>query len=201
MLLRPTPAFAGVTLDIATIPPGDAYQRIYLSKHPDPLGFGKTPSRFSDPRRRVAANRFGVLYLGATLKVCFLEAILRDNRNGIVGDFPIDENDLRSRRVATIAGSRPLRVVDLRGDGPVRMGIPSDVVSASSQTLARAWSLALHDHPAQVDGILYPSRLNEQHNVAIFDRAISALTCSARVPLLRARGIVATLDDLNVAVV
>lgn len=201
MSLRPTAAFAGVTLDIAAIPAGVAYQRIYLSKHPDPLGFGKTPSRFSDPRRRIAANRFGVLYLGATLKVCFLEAILRDDRNGIVGDFPIDEHDLRSRRVATIAGSRLLRVVDLRGDGPVRMGIPSDVVSASSQTLARAWSLALHDHPAQVDGILYPSRLNEQHNVAIFERAISALTCSARVPLLRARGIAATLEDLKVAVI
>ena len=81
------------------------------------------------------------------------------------------------------------------------MGIPSDVVSASSQTLARAWSLALHDHPAQVDGILYPSRLNEQHNVAIFERAISALTCSARVPSLRARGIAATLEDLKVAVI
>lgn len=201
MSLRPTASFASVTLDIATIPAGEAYQRIYLSKHPDPLGFGKTPSRFSDPRRRVDANRFGVLYLGATLKVCFLEAILRDDRNGVVGDFPIDESDLRSRRVATIAGSRPLQVVDLRGDGPVRMGIPSDVASASSQPLARAWSLALHYHPAQVDGIIYPSRLNEQHNIAIFDRAIPALTCSARVPLLRARGIVATLDDLKVALV
>lgn len=201
MSLRPTSAFAGVALDIATIPAGEPYQRIYLSKHPDPLGFGKTPSRFSDPRRRIAANRFGVLYLGATLKVCFLEAILRDDRNGVVGDFPIDEHDLRSRRAATIAGSGSLRLVDLRGDGPVRMGIPSDVVSASSQTLARAWSLALHAHPAQVDGIIYPSRLNEQHNLAIFDRAISALTCSASVPLLRAPGIVAALDDLRVALV
>lgn len=112
MSLRPATAFARVTLDITTIPAGEAYQRIYLSKHPDPLGFGKTPSRFSDPRRRVEANRFGVLYHRSTLKVCFLEAILRDNRNGAVGDFPMDETDLRSRRVATIAGSRPLRLVD-----------------------------------------------------------------------------------------
>lgn len=201
MSLRPTPAFAGVTFDIATIPAGEAYQRIYLSKHPDPLGFGKTPSRFSDPRRRVEANRFGVLYLGSTLKVCFLEAILRDDRNGAVGDFPIDETDLRSRRVATIAGSRSLLLVDLRGDGPVRMGVPSDVVGGSSQTLARKWSVALHDHPAAVDSIIYPSRLNKQHNVAIFDRAIPALPCSLRMPLLQASGIVAALDDLKVALV
>jgi hypothetical protein len=58
---------------------------------PDPLGFGKNASRFSDPRRRDATKRFGVLYLGETLKVCFLEAVLRDRRDGLIGDLPIDE--------------------------------------------------------------------------------------------------------------
>ncbi len=48
-----------------------------MNAYPDPLGFGKSPSRFSDTRRRIAENRFGVLYLGETLKVCFLEALLR----------------------------------------------------------------------------------------------------------------------------
>lgn len=42
------------------------FGRIYLNAYPDPLGFGKSPSRFSDPRRRIAANRFSVLYLGGT---------------------------------------------------------------------------------------------------------------------------------------
>ncbi len=86
---HPTAAFAGVALDLATIDPGERFGRIYLSRYPDPLGFGKTKSRFSDPSRRIETNRFGVLYLGSTLKVCFLEAVLRDERNGTVGDYPI----------------------------------------------------------------------------------------------------------------
>jgi hypothetical protein len=45
-----------------------------LGPHPDPLGLSKTLSRFSDLRRRLSSNRFGVLYLGDTVKVCFLEA-------------------------------------------------------------------------------------------------------------------------------
>ena len=73
--------------------------------------------------------------------------MLRDERNGVIGDYPIDEIELRARLVATIAPIWPLRMVDLRGDVPVRMGIPSDVVRGSKQALARAWSLAIHDHP------------------------------------------------------
>ncbi|WP_348984290.1 RES domain-containing protein [Mesorhizobium mediterraneum] len=47
---------------------------------------GKSPSRFSDPSRRVADNRFGVLYFGDSLKVCFLETVLRNRREGLVDD-------------------------------------------------------------------------------------------------------------------
>jgi hypothetical protein len=75
---RPTPAFASVKLETATVAPGRRFGRLYFDRYPNPLGFGKTPSRFSDPRRRIPRNRFGVLYLGESLKVCFLEALLRD---------------------------------------------------------------------------------------------------------------------------
>ena len=88
MTLAPSSAFAGVTLDIETLGAGAPYRRIWLASYPDPLGFAKGRSRFSDPRRRVDANRFGVLYLGSSLKVCFLEAILRDDRDGVVGTLP-----------------------------------------------------------------------------------------------------------------
>lgn len=195
----PMPAFSSVNLDIATIAPGEIFQRIIFAHHANPLGFGKTPSRFSDPRRRIEENRFGVLYLGSTLKVCFLEAILRDERNGMVGDYPIDEVELRSRVVVSVTPTRPLRLIDLRGDGPIRMGIPTDVVRGAKQVLARTWSVAFHDHPASVDGILYPSRLNEEHNLAIYDRAVPAIACTATTPLIRARGLAAVLDDLKVA--
>ncbi|WP_292675320.1 RES family NAD+ phosphorylase [Mesorhizobium sp.] len=118
----PPPDFGRAKLEIETIPSGQTFGRIYWSTYPDPLGYGKSPSRFSDPRRRAATNRFGVLYLGGSLRVCFLEAVLRDRREGLVDDLPIDEVELTQRRYAEIATTADLRLVDLRDDNAVRMG-------------------------------------------------------------------------------
>jgi len=201
MTSSPTAAFARADLDIATVPAGEVYRRIYLARHPDALGFGKTPSRFSDPRRRIEARRFGILYLGSSLKVCFLEAILRDQRDGVIGVYLLAESDLVARATAEIVPTRALRLIDLRGDGQVRMGVPSDVARGTRQTVARDWSVAFHDHPAQVDGILYSSRLNGEHNIAIYDRAVPALACTGTVALLRARGLATIIRDLKLAIV
>ena len=55
-----------------------AWLRLYSDAHTDPLGFGHAPGRFSDPRiGEQGARPYGVVYLGRTLKVCFLEAIVR----------------------------------------------------------------------------------------------------------------------------
>lgn len=200
MAVAPTAAFERADLDIATVAAGEPYRRIWLASYPDPLGYGRGRSRFSDPRRRVESNRFGVLYLGSSLKVCFLEAILRDQRDGQVGTLPLGRTALADRAVAAIVPTRELRLIDLRGDGPVRMGIPSDVAGGTEQTLARAWSVAFHEHSEAVDGIIYPSRLNGEHNLAIYGRAVPALRCTGTVPLLRARGLVGVLRDLHVAI-
>ena len=170
-----------------------------MNHYPDPLGFGKTRSRFSDPRRRVARSRFGVLYLGASLKVCFLEALLRDSRNGVIGDYPINESELSSRNFVEIEVVRSLTLVSLMGDDPVRMGVPSDVARASKQALARAWSVAFHEHPTAPDGIIYASRLNGETNLAIYDRAVPKLRALPEVTLIRAPGLAGVLNDLKVA--
>jgi hypothetical protein len=196
---RPTSAFASVKLETATVAPGRRFGRLYFDRYPDPLGFGKTPSRFSDPRRRIPSRRFGVLYLGESLKVCFLEALLRDLRDGVAGDFPLAERELHVRQYAEIAVADELKLVDLRGDAAIRMGVPSDVARASQQSLARAWSLAFHEHPEQPDGIIYPSRLNAETNLAIYGRAISKLTARSVTPLIKARGLAQVLDELKVA--
>lgn len=198
--MLPTPEFAKVDLDLAPVGPDLSFRRIFLARHADPLGFGKKPSRFSDPRELGEDDRFGVLYLGSTLKVCFLEAILRDQRNGSVGDFPLEETELRAKNVAEIVATRTLNLVDLRGDGPVRMGIPSDVARGSDQTLARAWALALYQHPAAADGIVYQSRLNGEDNVAIFDRAVPSLRAAKVEPLMAARDLASVLNDFKVAI-
>jgi hypothetical protein len=158
--LRPPADFDRTKLNLGLLPPYARYGRIYQQRYPNPLGYGKTDSRFSDPRRRVPAHRFGVLYLGVSLGVCFVEAVLRDEKNGVVGDFPISESELHTRRYAEIEIGSALNVVDLTRNGAVRLGMPSDVLRRSVQGAARRWSLAFHTHPAAPDGIMYPSRLN-----------------------------------------
>jgi len=194
----PTSDFGAVSLDLATVEAGERFGRIYLSRFSDPLGYGKTLSRFSDPRRRVPANRFGVLYLGSTLKVCFIEAVLRDQGDGRTGDLLLDGRDLAVRNYAEIEVTTPLSLLDLRNDGPLRMGVPSDVARGVKQSLARQWSVAFHEHPARPDGIVYPSRLNGETNLAIYDRAIGKLSARSSGPLLQQPGLALVLRALKV---
>lgn len=183
---------------MATVDAGERFGRIYFSRHPDPLGYGKTPSRFSDPRRRIPASRFGVLYLGSSLKVCFLEAVLRDEGDGRVGDLLIDERDLLARSFAEVEVKEPLSMLDLRGDGPLRMGIPSEVARGRRQGLSRLWSVAFHQHPTRPDGVIYPSRLNGETNLAIYDRAISKLGICSSGHLLKQPDLASVLRALKI---
>ena len=187
-----------MALDLATIDVGARFGRVWATRFADPLGFGKAPSRFSDPRRRVPARRFGVLYLGGTLKVCFAEAVLRDQGDGRAGELVLDERDLAVRSYAAIEVTAPLSLLDLRHDGPLRMGVPSDVVRGSKQSLARRWSVAFHEHPDRPDGIVYPSRLNGEINLAVYDRAIHKLGAGSHGPLLQQPGLASVLRDLKV---
>jgi hypothetical protein len=200
-MVRPPKDFHGAELEIHEVPVGTRFGRIYLSRYPDPLGCGKTRSRFSDPRRRVPENRFGVLYLGETVKVCFLEAVLRDQRDGMIDALPMEESELYSRQYATIETDATLRMVDLRDDKAILMGVPTDVAKASNQTLARAWSVAFHEHPEKPDGIIYPSRLNGHTNLAVYDRSIDKLKLNRAVPLIAAPGLASTINDLRVSIV
>ncbi len=74
--------------------------------------------------------------MGDTIKVCFLEADLRDQRDGLIGDLTIAESELSDRQFVQIEVSDPLTMVDLRNDGAIKMGVPTDVAKSSKQSLA-----------------------------------------------------------------
>ena len=95
--MDPPSGFATVPLDIATVSAGSLFGRIFFTRFTDPLGFGKSASRFSDPRRRLPSNRFGLVYLGSSLKVCFVEAVMRDQGDSRIDDLLLDERDLTVR--------------------------------------------------------------------------------------------------------
>jgi hypothetical protein len=67
---------------------------------------------------------------------------------------------------------------------------------------ARTWladgRVAFHEHPAQPDGIIYPSRLNGATNLAVYDRSIAKLQPKRVVTLLGAPGLAQVLDDFRV---
>jgi hypothetical protein len=188
-------------LELAAIPVGAKFWRIYLDRYPDPLGYGKIGSRFSDPRGRVERNRFGVVYLGSSLDVCVAEAIVRDNRDGSATNFLIPLTHLERYRLAEIAVVAPLELVDLRGNAPIRMGVPSDVVRGKKQTQARDWSLAFHDHADAPDGIVYPSRLTGETNLAVYSRAVTKLKTVQVIPLLHVAGFARVMDSFRVAII
>jgi len=199
-VLPPPPDFVRAPLVTAEVPAGARYKRIYRTIFPDPLGCGKGPSRFSDPRPLPPEERFGLVYMGASTKVCFLEALLRDRRDGRVGPVLLDEEDFRSRSIADIAVRIPLTLLDLTGDGPVRMGVPSEVVRGTDQRLARQWAVAFFEHPLGVDGILYPSRLNTEMNVALFETARQKLAVVSVSPLVLDADLPGILRHFDVAI-
>ena len=125
----PPKGFESSGIELASIKTGTKWFRLYSSL---------SPSRFSDPRVALPEkDRFGVIYFGSSLKVCFLERVLRDLRNGRVGDVPVPYAELEQLMCAEIVTARPLNLVDLRGDNLVKMGVPTDAVRASSHRLGQ----------------------------------------------------------------
>ena len=194
----PDAAFATRRLTTATISAGSTWRRIYETRFPNPLGYGPGLSRFSDP----TGKAFGLLYLGSTAKVAFVETILRDRADGRNGDCVIEESEIEKRSIATISPTVPLMLVDLTADGPIKMGVPSDVAGARDQSMAQHWSVAFHGHSSQPDGVLYPSRLNEERCIALYARAAGKLTVTTTARLLDCRSeLAAILNELEIAIV
>jgi RES domain len=199
----PPKGFTSRDLALAESAPTAIWRRIYESRFPDPLGYGFGPSRFSDPKTTlVAPDRFGVVYLGSSVKVCFAEAILRDRGVRRIKAFPLEWAELEKWTCAELQITSALRLVDLRGDGLLRMGVPTDVTRASSQTLGRRWSRAFWAHDAKPDGIIYESRLNGETNIALFDRALTKLAASATPRLVDCRAeFAAIITDFDLDIV
>lgn len=145
----PRPDFTRRKLVLANVLAGSTWWRLYEGHHPDLLGYGPGLSRFSDTNGKA----FGLVYLGSSAKVAFVEAILRNSADGRGDDCVIDLAEIEKRSIATIEPIIDLRLIKLTGDGLLKLGAPSDVVGARDQTLAQQRSDAFHDHPDQPDDI------------------------------------------------
>ncbi|RJF84535.1 hypothetical protein D3877_08400 [Azospirillum cavernae] len=182
-----------------TAAPGSVWHHIFQDRHPDPLGFGYAPSRFSDPWTSLK-TRFGVYYVAGSFEAAFLETLVRDAKNMNPGVLMVSAADLDAYVHVAITVQAPLDLVDLRAGHPVAMGIPTDAVRARSHRQGQRISRVLHDHSAKPDGLRYPSRLNGDDNIAVYDRALFKLAAGSRRKLSACPELAPVLDRCRIAI-
>jgi hypothetical protein len=111
---------------------------------------------------------YGVLYAAKTPEGAFAETFLR---NPGLTQLPIDL--IRAKAYVRLVASEPLKFVKLAGRGLARIGATAQVTHGGlPYTIAQSWSSALHNHPANFDGIAYRARHDDEEICyAVFDRA------------------------------
>ena len=144
-----------------------SYVRVIPSQfHSTPLGVGPSASRFSSP-----GNNFYVLYAGRNLATALAETVIRDRFEGS-NTRRLFIEEVRDRSAVQVSTKSPLRLLDIRKGGCLKLGISTDVTGAKAQDEARAFSQYVHDK-TDVAGILYASRLTGENCVVVFERAIA----------------------------
>ena len=125
------------------------------------------------------ASEFGVCYAGMDAHGAFIETF-----GHATGVRVVTVAELEVRELSLVHASRSLRLVDLRAEGLARIGADAELTSGSDYPLARRWAAALHDHPAQPDGLLYLARHDpSRSSIALFDRVAPVLRSERLGPL------------------
>jgi hypothetical protein len=116
---------------------------------------------------------FKVLYLGMSKETCFWERFGEEIRDQAPGARAISRKLLAERVWKTwkIDGDDALRCLDLTDMTTLRAMGADAATFLSSYGITQAWSKALMEHPAGIDGLVYASRLNAPDRChAIFAR-------------------------------
>lgn len=129
-----------------------------------PVFYGKSRgNRFDAPD-----GSYGVFYAGADPFCAFIETFAR-----AAGSPVVTTTELKKKALSELKAARTLRLVDLTQSGALlRIGADARLFSGVHR-IAQLFSKALHEHPCEADGILYPSRLDHlRHSIVLFeDRA------------------------------
>lgn len=172
--------FPKVPLDLVQVCPS---QLIRLSRFSagEPH-FGVTGANRFDDYRNPKSKRFGTCYLGTSFSVAFAESVLHDEVP-IRGKFVLAVKELEHRYVVRFSGDT-LTLADMTGTALKRVGADGALSTITPYDIPQRWSVALHKHPALIDGFLYVSRhMNTGKAVVLFDRAKSKLKVECYVPL------------------
>lgn len=164
---------------------------IFYNRH----SASSSPCRFDAP-----GDEYGVLYAAPTFSACMFETIIRGRFEA--GRLPllVDEHLLATRSVAYLglAADRLLRLADFT-QSLAPLGGNAAVLSTPNYEISQAWSVAVHDHPAQFDGLYFRSRYSGEPCVALFDRA-SVVSHGPSIPLINEPLLGHFLDSYEVSV-
>ncbi len=162
--------FERITAQLVGVELDPVYRLIRRQHRRRPLGVVPAPSRFSDPN-----GQYAVLYAAESVRCSFWEALGRNRfTRKKRRELPLAE--VKGRVVATLRSVEPLALVDLRGDGAVRIGAPPGVANHAA---GRTLSAVTHARVPEADGFLYHSRFTGHACVAIFSRALRRLEALA----------------------
>lgn len=140
-----------------------------IERHP--IFYGKSGL----PRFDAPDGSYEVLYAGGDPFCAFIETF-----GHTTGTRIVTTTELTRKSLAELRPARALRLIDLTERGAlVRIGADARLFSGD-HNIAQLWSKALHDHPLNSDGLVYPSRLDPSRPAfALFkDRAPSIVELS-----------------------
>ncbi|TPI34204.1 RES domain-containing protein [Mesorhizobium sp. B3-1-6] len=160
-----------------------------------PLGYAAGVSRFGGTKKN-----FAVLYAARNLATALAETVVRDRYESIE-DRRLFISELADRSAVQLDTIQPLRVVDLRKGGCLKLGVSTDIAGAKCFNEAQQFADLVYKD-ATIDGILYASRLAGENCIAVFDRAITShLAERCIAPLTQLGQIGTALKKLNVKLV
>ena len=145
-----------------------SWVRIHQRRY-GPIYFGRSGAgRFDAP-----AGQYTILYVALDAHGAFIETL-----GHATGRTAIDWDEIEARALAEISVLRPLRLVDLSGEGLAHIGADGRLTDGS-YTVSQPWALALYEHPDKPDGLLYRARHDlSRLCAAIFNRAEDALAAT-----------------------
>ncbi|MCY3872706.1 MAG: RES family NAD+ phosphorylase [Rhodobacteraceae bacterium] len=149
-----------------------ASYRIMVHRHrSDSLGTSPADSRFCTRN-----GGFTVLYAAPEFATAFVETVIRDRFMGRQScEVAVKEITTRVWARISMQAGMALTLLDLRGDGCTRIGAPTDTVNARNHAAGRAYAKIIHASHADIDGIVYASRLTGADVSAVFDRSAGKL--------------------------